>query len=660
MQTFPVEELIGKTVGSSRPVRLLGHGKLSVVYEAQQPEQNRSVMLTLFLIPTTLTQEASERFLQRFREEAISLSQLDHPAILPIYDFGEYRGHPYLVTPFVSKVPLARHIKQRGHFSPQEALGLLQQIASCLDYAHSQNVIHGTLSSNNILVDDDLQVQVAGFGFMRMLEARNILPPMQPYAYLLSVSNTFLGSPEYMAPEYVQGQPADGLVDIYALGVVLYELLSGTCPFEGKNPYEVAIQHVERRVPSLHEQFAFVPAALDVVIDQALERNPAQRFQTARALANALERVLRILDVSSLSSAPKSPSSLLSGQRGGQDPMLTMPPTVNWLDEELIRAKGLLPAASTGTGLLSTASVTPTNLTPDFYQDVTTQIPGQPVVDGQDGAVDPFAWWSAASQPGNEAGRLVNEGTSVSRTVPLRSRSGSGKRGQTVSREGRRRTVTVLAVGGVVALTGLGFGGVSLAHLLQKKSLPAGNAQARIATTPTQGGVPTAAPTHGTTPTPTHGATATPTHAPTATPNPAAAPTTAPKATPTAGQQPPTPTTVPTAPPPPTPTPAPAHTGTVIGSTNQGNNSSVDFQNPADGQSSMLIHSNGNFAAFEKACTHEGAATYYDTGAQVIRCTRHSSGTFDPGSGSPKSGPPPRPLPQVQIRVNGDGTITTG
>ncbi|HEY4385812.1 MAG TPA: serine/threonine-protein kinase, partial [Ktedonobacteraceae bacterium] len=217
MQTLPVEELVGRTVGSSRLVRLLGHGKLSAVYEAQQPEQNRTVMITLFLVPDTLSQDAYEHFLARFKQEAISLAQLSHPALLPVYDFGAYLGYPYLVTPFVNKMPLATLLKQRGHFSPQEMLRILQQIASCLDYAHSQNVIHGTLSATNILIDENLTIQVAGFGFMRMLEARGILPLQPPYGHLLSIGDTFLGAPAYLAPEYVQGQSADGRVDIYAV-----------------------------------------------------------------------------------------------------------------------------------------------------------------------------------------------------------------------------------------------------------------------------------------------------------------------------------------------------------------------------------------------------------------------------------------------------------
>ncbi|HTK10638.1 MAG TPA: protein kinase [Ktedonobacteraceae bacterium] len=627
MQTLPVEELVGRTVGSSRLVRLLGHGKLSAVYEAQQPEQNRTAMLTMFLVPDTLSQDACERFLVRFKQEAISLAQLNHPSLLPVYDFGAYLGHPYLVTPFVNKMPLAKLLKQRGHFSPQETLGMLRQIASCLDYAHSQNVIHGTLSSTNILVDQDLTVQMAGFGFMRMLEARGVLPLQQPYGHLLSIADTFLGAPEYLAPEYVQGQAADGRVDIYAVGVLLYELLSGSCPFGGAHPYEVALQHLQQSVPSLHEQFSFVPAALDVVIDQALELNPAQRFQTVSALAGAFERVLKILEMGSMTGSSQQNASPFA-QNTAYDPKLTMPPTVNWFEEEMSRISGSQAIDQEKTGPVQAAN---------FYQDATAQMSQQPLPGGDVDAIDPFAWWSAASQPVGENGRLLGDSAQPLMKRPV-SKKRSGKRGQAVSREGRRRTVAMLAAGGVVALGALGFGGISLAHMLQTDA--AASKQASAAPTPS----PTTAPTPSPTPSPTPAPSPTPTQQPTATKQAAATPTTPP----------PTPTPVP-----PTPTPKPSHTGTVVGATSMGTNSSKTFNNPKNGNGSLLIHlASGNFVAYESACTHEGVTCYYDSGQQKIVCPRHNA-HFDPANGAKVlDGPPPSPLPSVTIHVNGDGTIT--
>jgi serine/threonine protein kinase/nitrite reductase/ring-hydroxylating ferredoxin subunit len=665
MPIVPVEELIGKTIGSSRPVRLLGHGKLSAVYEAHQPEQNRSVMFTLFLVPPSLPPDAQARFLERFKQEATALVQLNHPSILPVYDFGDYRSYPYLLTPFVNKMPLARFLKQRDHFSPQETLFILQQIASCIDYAHSQQVIHGTLSASNILIDNDLSIQVAGFGFMRMLEARGILPLQQPYAHLLSIADTFLGSPEYLAPEYVQGQPPDGRIDVYALGILLYELLSGTLPFKGANPYEIALQHIQGRIPSLHEQFAFVPAALDVVIAQALEQNPARRFQTAAALVSVFERVLKILDATlSVSKNTSSPTQNLSPlpQSPTFDPKLTMPPTVNWFDEEMLKTSGLQAISHTKTGpMLAINNASSASQALDFYNDAAPQIPGQPT--DQTAAIDPFVWWSAASQPAEEHGQLLSEGQLTStkhpRTTRLQGTRTGKRRGQPVPQEGRRRTVAMLAGGGVVALGVLGFGGMSLAHLLTKKtgSVPGGNPQTNLVSTPAQAKITTTSITPTPQATPTHAPTSTPTSKPTTTPVAAGQPV----PTATSNRQ---PTPVPTTAPVPTPTPTaapPAHTGTVIGATSQATNTGQSFTNPADGQSSLLIHlPNGNFTAFESACTHQGAATSYDAGAQVIRCTRHTNGTYDPATGTPTGGPPPQALQRVQIRVNGDGTITTG
>jgi Rieske Fe-S protein len=418
--------------------------------------------------------------------------------------------------------------------------------------------------------------------------------------------------------------------------VLLYELLSGTCPFGGAHPYEVALQHMQQRVPSLHEQFSFVPAALDVVIDQALELNPAQRFQTVGALAGAFERVLKMLEVSNLSTSSQQGASLFA-QNPAYDLEVTKPLTVNWVEEEMLGGSGWQKAEQEKTGPVPAAN---------FYQDATAQIPQQPLPGNEVDAVDPFVWWSAASQPLGENGRLLDDSVQPLMKRPVsnrRARGRAGKRGQAVSREGRRRTVAVLAAGGVVALGALGFGGVSLAHMLQQKESMAstGSTQARAASTvvlsPTPSPTPTTAPT----------------------PSPTPKPTATTKAAITGGTTPtpPPPTPTPTLPPP-TPTPTPGHTGTVIGATSMATNSSKSFTAP-NGQNSLLIHlSNGNFVAYNSACTHAGVPCYYDSGSQQIACPAHGA-RFNPAAGAQVvAGPAPRPLPSVTIHVNGDGTIT--
>lgn len=257
---------------------------------------------------------------------------------------------------------------------------------------------------------------------------------------------------------------------------------------------------------------------------------------------------------------------------------------------------------------------------------------------------------------------LANNGSPVPATRPRTSSlpgtfaQKSGARPNSRSRtrrrpaqQDRRKIVTVIATGATI--TGvLAVSGISLAHLIQAPKQP----QSSLAGITTTG-------TTTTTTTPDKGATATPTPGKHNTPTPSQSPTAKPSPTPTSGAQPTQP--APTQPPPPTPKPTqpPGHTGTVIGSTAMATNSSKSFTNPGDGQGSLLIRlSNGNFVACERACTHAGVPVDYDSGSGKLVCPAHNA-IFDPANGfNLVSGPGNGPLPTVAIRVNGDGTITTG
>jgi Rieske Fe-S protein len=247
--------------------------------------------------------------------------------------------------------------------------------------------------------------------------------------------------------------------------------------------------------------------------------------------------------------------------------------------------------------------------------------------------VDPFAWWSAT--PGRPGTPPPAPGTFTQRSR------------RKPAQQDRRKLVKLMAVGTAGVLT---VSGISFSHFIQSMR----QAQSQIANAPTAGSTAPVT-TQGNTPTvgTTKGAQKTPTtsKSPTAKPSPSA--TKAPQSSPTAQ-----PTQQPTKPPAPTPTP-PGHTGTVIGHTNQATNSAVNFTNPADGNSGLLIHlGNGNFVACERACTHAGVPVNYDSGSGKLVCPAHGA-TFNADGTNPTS-PAPSPLPKVTIRVNGDGTITTG
>jgi serine/threonine protein kinase/nitrite reductase/ring-hydroxylating ferredoxin subunit len=654
MQKVSVDQLEGQTLGDYTVERLLGRGKLSTVYLAQQRSQNRSAMITTFNIPESLSAPARERFTTRFIQVGSALVTLNHPHILPIYDCGVYFGSPYLVTSFVKGGSLAQVLKQQQRFTPGQALDMLKQMAAGLDYAHSQGVVHGILNPANILVSNGQNLQVTGFGLKQMLQMLGIEEYHHPQAHLISIAGTFLGSPEYIAPECVLGASFDARADVYSLGIMLFELLNGSPPFTGTEPLEIAAKRLQQPVPSLHETCPNLPAAYDLVLYQALEREPEKRFKQAGEMARAFERVKKVLEGAAKDSSTPNKQTTMHSE-------MTLPPTVNWFDEEIVptRKWQLTPPVVTGhlaavQGFPPETSTSPsthgmTRAIGDEQVDRFVTASGSPyTANSQDpaaAATDPFVWWSATSAKtaGQTPGTFAR-----SATKRLTGLNANARRKASV--KGRRQVVVGLLAGtGVVGI--LGIGGISFAHLIESmKQAQTGNAQSALSnTTSTQA-------TQGTTPAATHGTQQNPTVS--KTPKAQPSPTKGTQPTPGSTQQ---PTPKPTQPPPtPTPTP-PQHTGSVIGYKNQATNSGKNFTNPADGNGSTLVHlPNGNFVACERQCTHQGVNVDYDPGSQKLVCPAHGA-VFDPANGfNLIQGPGNGPLRGVSIHVNADGTITTG
>jgi serine/threonine protein kinase len=648
MQAVAVDNLVGQTLGNCHVERLLGRGRLSAVYLGQQPAQQRTVAVTAFLVPEAFSVQARERFLARFRREAQALVSLNHPRVLPIYEYGEQYGYPYLVTPYAADGSLANVLKQRGRCTPAFILQALEQIAAGIDYAHSHGVVHGTLKPANVLLHghDERDLQVAGFGLVRILEMRGIEQSDLPYAHLLNIAGTFLGTPEYIAPECVQGQPADARSDIYALGILLFELLSGRPPFTGSDPLEVALQHIQQPLPLLRALCPDIASELEAVVNRALARDPVQRFQRATELAAAFAQALS--DEQRAAAASGTPIGVSQPPPRGQPSSKVtstgkwqlLPPVVTGY-VPAVKPAPVSPALQQATQAVPLAAAAPARPDPLI-------LPASPVLSSQDVdamAVDPFEWWSktfTGHLPTPNASAMGVPGTAG--TYGPARRSAPRKQ-----RMNRRQAVAALAGGGLLVAA---FGGLSLAHMLENGThQTTANTTGTVPstkTTPTQGQLgsnPTSTPTMAQ---PTSKPTSKPTQKPTpthtnSTATPGSTPTSAPTPTPT----------------PNVPTPTPSHTGTVIGHTNQATNTANSFTNPADGHGSLLIHlPNGNFVAYEKACTHEGVAVYYDGGSHQLVCPAHGA-RFDPANGgNVTQGPANSPLPRVTIHVNGDGTIT--
>ncbi len=593
MQSTVIDQPVGKNIGDYEIVRSLGQGALSAVYEARKGDG--AFIVTTFLLPDTLSTQARTRFLTRFEWECSVLTTLHHPSILPVQDFGEYADLPYLITPSIKGSSLKKLLRRKGCFTPQQVFELLNRVADGFGYAHQHGVVHGTLNSTNILFGNSMQI--AGFGLMRILtlhgiEARSPMP-----TFLLSVAGTPLGTPGYIAPEVIQGQPIDARTDVYALGILLLELLSGSLPFNESTLS--ATTYVQ--APRLATLRPDLPSSLDAVIQKAVNPDPAQRIQSVTELAALFEKAC----------GEMTAKAAVSMQKTLHDRDTTLPNTVNWAEEEDIFTTGKWQGISPVTVRSGETSASGTQKRPHVEK---------PAVKSSYDAIpnnDPFVWWSNMS-----ASQVVAPQTpgALSKTAP---RLSAAKKRASVPEPGRRRVVAMLAGGSVVALGALGFGGVTLAHVLQNKptATTGSTQQARMQSTKV-------VPTKSTKATKMQ-------------------PTKATQTNPPKGS-----TTQPT---------PPKHTGTVVGYSSLGVNMSQTFTNPKDGTGSILVHlPNGNFVAYNKACTHLGVTVYYDAMTQRLMCPAHGS-IFDPANAAnPVHGPATTPLQTVPIRVNGDGTITVG
>ncbi|MGZ6383880.1 MAG: protein kinase domain-containing protein [Ktedonobacteraceae bacterium] len=518
--------------------------------------------------------------------------------------------------------------------------------------------MHGILNPANILVNNEQKLQITGFGLKQMLQLQGIEDHNGPETHLLSIAGTFLGSPEYIAPECVKGSTYDARADVYALGAMLFEILSGSPLFTGTDPLEIASKRLHQPVPSLHDLCPDIPAAYDLILYQALEREPEKRYKYAGEIANAFERVMKVLEGAAKDTTVSHSQTTMHSQT-------TLPPTVNWFDEEIIPTTKwqLMPPVVTGQvptvqGFPQPSSaITSTNGMQQVSEQ--EQVASLSPIDTQNSsaiATDPFVWWAAASPKAVEK----TPGTFARNATKRPTSYNANHRRKTSVRERRQVVVGLLTGTAVVGI--LGIGGISFARFIEStKQSQFGNTQTAFTNNTTS--TSSSAPTQGITPSTTHGSQKTPTQSKTpnakAQPSPTKGTQPTPQPTPGATQT-AQPTAQPTQPPPtPTPTP-PQHTGKVIGHTNMSNNSSVTFTNPADGQGSLLIRlSNGNFVACERACTHAGVPVNYDPGSGQIVCPAHGA-IFNPSNGSHVSGPGNGPLPTVSIRVNADGTITTG
>ena len=274
-------DLIGKTVNGYEIVSQVGQGGMATVYLARQRSMNRNVALK-FLPSVFMNDEA---YLQRFEREVRIVSQLEHRNIVPVYDFGEFDGQPYIAMRYMPAGSVEELLAEAQIPLPR-VFSIVEQVASALDYAHQKSILHRDLKPSNILLDDGGGAFITDFGIARILgEGSGTI-----------TTQGVVGTPSYMSPEQARAEPLDGRSDVYSLGVMLFELVTGRRPFESDTPYSIAIMHVTMPPPSPRQFEPNISVALEKVIMRALRKTRDERYTSAGELAEALRLSLESID----------------------------------------------------------------------------------------------------------------------------------------------------------------------------------------------------------------------------------------------------------------------------------------------------------------------------------------------------------------------------
>ena len=277
------QELSGRVLGGCTLERLLGQGGMGAVYLARQDRPSRHVAVKVLLPNMLMTSQMQELYLARFRREADIVARLEHVNIVPIYAYGEQDGLAYLVMPYLEGGSLYDVLEGRGRLSLNETIQYLKETAAGLDYAHEHGIIHRDLKPANFLLHSDGRLLLSDFGIARVLQDE-----MSTAGVALTKAGTMLGTPYYMSPEMLRGEQIDHRADLYALGIIVYQLLSGQPPFQGDTPYAIITGHMQGQPPLLHQINPAIPSAVDTVVQKALAKKPGDRYPSARLLVEAL------------------------------------------------------------------------------------------------------------------------------------------------------------------------------------------------------------------------------------------------------------------------------------------------------------------------------------------------------------------------------------
>jgi serine/threonine-protein kinase len=257
----------------------LGSGGMSTVYLARDTTLDRQVAVKV--MHREMSEQADQ--LQRFRQEARAVAKLSHPNVVAVIDAGEDGGHPYIIFEYVEGETLKQRINRVGALEAQEALAYAIEVARGLTVAHARHMVHRDIKPQNVLIDAEGRAKLTDFGISRQLEQDG-----------MTATGRVLGTTDYVAPEQAMGHPVDQRSDIYSLGVVLYEMLTGQVPFSADSQVGVAMKHVNEELPDVQQRRPELSAAAAMVVERATAKDPADRYQSAGEMIDDLSTALEV------------------------------------------------------------------------------------------------------------------------------------------------------------------------------------------------------------------------------------------------------------------------------------------------------------------------------------------------------------------------------
>src|SRR4051812_5666157 len=271
-----------QTIGRYQIQESVGFGAMGAVYKAFDPLIKRTLAIKTIRLDIPRQSAQYKSFIERFYHEARISGTLSHPNIVTLFDIGEEGGLPYLAMEFVEGETIASIVERGLRFKPEKVIGLVSQVASAIDYAHTKGVIHRDIKPSNLILYDTDRVKVTDFGIAKLVDAE------------MTQSGTLLGTPSYMSPEQAMGDKLDGRSDIFSLGVCAFEMLCGEQPFPGNNVTSILYKlvHVDPIEPANLEMNGLVPEKWHEVFGRVLAKKPDDRYQTATEFVQDLEYCL--------------------------------------------------------------------------------------------------------------------------------------------------------------------------------------------------------------------------------------------------------------------------------------------------------------------------------------------------------------------------------